>query len=75
MQKTVNISTSEIISEWFGGTPQNIRKTYEKNKPSSYRVLDIGSYVLEHGISEQELVVAIDNYLKSVKVYNEKRLR
>ncbi len=64
MEKEPNLSDIDIISKWFGGLPQNIRKTYKVKKPQSYRVIDMGSYLLENNIDEQELEMAVEYILK-----------
>lgn len=60
MKQESNLSNINIISKWFGGSPQNIRKTYQVKKPISYDVIDIGSYVLENNITKGELRIAVD---------------
>ena len=45
----------KTICRYFGGTPQNINRTYRKKKPIAFDVIDIGSFVIDKGISKQEL--------------------
>lgn len=49
------LTSLSTISKWFGGTQQNIHKTYFIKKPVSFRVICIGSYVLESGLTEIEI--------------------
>jgi len=64
MKTTSHLSSINTISYWFSRTPQNIRKTYKVKNPQAYRVIDIGSYVLENNISEQELEIVVESILK-----------
>ena len=53
-----NLSTPVIVAKWFDTTPHNIRKTYQHKKPKVYDAQCIASYILENGITAEELVFA-----------------
>ena len=58
------LSSLSTISKWFGGSPQNIHKTYFIKKPTSFKVLSIGSYILESGLSDVEIQLIVEAQIK-----------
>jgi len=69
MKSTKSLTTTKIIAKSFGSTPRNIHKTYKAKKPNSFRVLEVGSYMMEHNVTNEEIEAAVDFILKMREIY------
>ena len=59
------------ISELFGRTQDNIRRTYRDKRPSAFRMLYLGSYLMKHNVTDDEIKNAINNIIKNRGIYEQ----
>lgn len=77
------LNTALQIAEAIGSTRQNIDKTYfNQEKPQKHnmgKALDIGVFVMRHGVTIEELVFMVDfikahkEFVKSKICYNKEK--
>lgn len=61
--KYENLSNPTKIAKWFQTTPANIRKTYRNKRTKAYEAQCVGAYILEKGLTADEVVVAVETLL------------
>lgn len=61
--KYENLSNPSKVAKHFQTTPQNIRKTYRGKRPKAYDAQCVGAYILENGLTADEIVIAVETFL------------